>query len=76
MSINLDAIEAAARAAAKGSGGVWWDVEGLRHKPTLTKPDRTHIATMDPQTTLALVEKVRELEAEVESIRDALGADQ
>ena len=56
MTIDLDAIEAAAR----------------EERTLPLDRQRGFIAT----TVLALVERVRELEAEVESIRDALGADQ
>ena len=66
MTIDLDAIEAAARGATPGpwirfENGGWHVAEictvfgGER--------DAHYIATMDPQTTLALVERVRELES-------------
>ena len=66
--LDLDFIEATARAATPGrwhefDGCVWTDVaECLHHGPS-TAADREHVATMDPSTTLALVARVRELEA-------------
>ena len=66
--LDLDRIEATARAATPGrwhefDGCVWTDAaECLHHGPS-TVADREHVATMDPTTTLALVARVRELEA-------------
>ena len=68
--LDLDRIEVTARAATPGrwhefDGCVWTDVaECLHHGPS-TVADREHVATMDPSTTLALVARVRELEAEM-----------
>jgi len=99
MTIDLDAIEAAAKAATPGpwsamswAGADWPDRRttvgstckgGTREAIAMNtryaarpREDMAYIATMDPHTTLALVERVRELEAEVEGLRDALGADQ
>jgi hypothetical protein len=66
MTIDLDAIEAAARGATPGPWEKFenegWHVAGIC---TVFggERDTKYIATMDPQTTLALVERVRELEA-------------
>ena len=68
--LDLDRIEATARAATPGrwhefDGCVWTDAaECLHHGPS-SVADREHVATMDPETTLALVARVRELEAEM-----------
>ena len=89
MTIDLDEIEAAARAATPGP---WerikttvyalWTVRGEQfNRVTIsayTDPDAPetdeqvchHIATMDPQTTLALVAEVRRLRVENEKLRD------
>jgi hypothetical protein len=85
MSIDLDAVEAAAKAATPGpwsamrwSGDTWPDARisvgadehGSRMAIAMNtryakrpEEDMAHIATMDPTTTLALVEEVRRLRA-------------
>jgi hypothetical protein len=109
MNIDLDAIEADAKAVAKTFGGEWSasadnvflrgasgeiksklvDVRGwgwltgtgglcMKESDAASEQDglARHIATMNPATTLALVEEVRRLreyhEANVEHARDAL----
>lgn len=66
--LDLDFIEATARAATPGrwhefDGCVWTDVAACLHHGPSSAADREHVATMDPETTLALVARVREAEA-------------
>ena len=69
--LDLDRIEATARAATPGrwhefDGCVWTDAAACLHHGPSTAADREHVATMDPATTLALVARVREAEVALE----------
>ena len=52
--LDLDRIEAAARAVVRGDS--WWEADDI------ASPDGEYIALMDPATTLALVARLREAE--------------
>lgn len=83
--LDLDALEAAARAAAAAAPGewVWWHSEQLP-LPISTSGNvaaiaeamridvADHIATFDPPTVLQLVARVRALEAARETLRAAV----
>lgn len=103
MTIDLEAIRAAALAATPGpweckraERNEYWINTGPEARLHLTKwsgmcsvygqddadddmsnavvsANAHHIATMDPQTTLALVERVEELEAALERAEDGFG---
>ena len=49
--LDLDRIEAAARAVVRGDS--WWEADDI------ASPDGEYIALMDPATTLALVARLR-----------------
>lgn len=62
--LDLDRIEETARAADPEPR--WWTPASLRSAmPHIDPQDAAHVATMAPATTLALVARVRELEAEM-----------
>ena len=88
MSMNLNELEAIARAATPGpwqhlpyggqnqngdySGGSIFDADGDYLLSEVSDAAGAHIATFDPPTVLALIAKLREAEAVIERVRSML----
>jgi len=71
---QLDEIEAAAKnaeGALRANGAEVWQCVTTHGIGLAGESLYTHIAMMDPATTLALVAEVRELRAKVERVREA-----
>lgn len=87
MTLNLDDLEAIARAATPGpwqhlpyggqnqngdySGGEIYEANGEHLISDVSDEAGSHIATFDPPTVLALIAKLREAEAVIEKLMDA-----
>ena len=79
MTLDLDALEAVARAATPGpwhqgahyigAGGEPYDPEAFVGQASILC-DAEHIAAFDPPTVLALIAKLREAEAVIEEVDD------
>ena len=85
MSMNLNELEAIARAATPGpwqhlpyggqnqngdySGGSIFDADGDYLLSEVSDAAGAHIATFDPPTVLALIAKLREAETVIETVR-------
>lgn len=81
MTLDLDALEAAARAATPGPWG--WDA---RLEPDVVRvaeaggdfppgPDARYIAAAHPAAVLALIARVRAAESQLSALRDAIAVE-
>ena len=85
MTLNLEDLEAVARAATPGPWTYKPTILGLPNTTVMAgddqmgymgvghflAPNATHVATFDPPTVLALIAKLREAEAVIEAARES-----